>query len=286
MNKTSQQLTNEKLVSSAPEVNHHQRVDEKGLIKSVGLLMRLVSRFGLAAGFKIFAQVKLEKMDHVRVPGVLHPISLRKASTDKYAFFQTFLYKEYELDYVAAPAVIIDGGANIGMFSVLMKNQFPHAQVISIEPDAENFRQLKLNTSNYQNVFLENMGLWNKDTNLHVYDKYELGNWGMVVEESPSGNIKGGSINMLMRKYNLKQIDILKLDIESSEKVIFSSNYEYWLSRTRMIIIELHDSLQAGCAQQFFEVIQKVFNKYSFAVKGENVIITNLSWQPDEAPQS
>jgi hypothetical protein len=70
-------------------------------------------------------------------------------------------------------------------------------------------------------------------------------------------------------------IDVLKLDIESSEKELFSQNFEPWLAKTKMIIIELHDSMKAGCAKQFFEAVNKVFPNYDLSIKGENVILVN-----------
>ena len=83
------------------------------------------------------------------------------------------------------------------------------------------------------------------------------------------------SIKALMKKYNIDFIDVLKLDIESSEKQVFSEDFSYWVARTKMIIIELHDSMKEGCAQQFFEAIHKTIANYTFSIKGENVVIIN-----------
>ena len=44
----------------------------------------------------------------------------------------------------------------------------------------------------------------------------------------------------------------------------------------KVIIIELHDRMEEGCAKAFFSAINKCYTKYSYSTLGENVIITNL----------
>ena len=176
------------------------------------------------------------------------------------------------------PAHIFDCGANIGLFTVLMKNRYPDAKVIAIEPDEENFLELKKNASKYSDVFFEKYGIWNTDTKLKVSDKYNRGKWGIVVEEDlVDSNIESISINTLVKKYNIDIIDILKIDIESSEKQLFSSNYEAWLPKVRKIVIELHDGHEEDCSRTFFEAVHKAIPRYKLhTTRGENLIIENL----------
>jgi FkbM family methyltransferase len=139
------------------------------------------------------------------------------------------------------------------------------------------FRCSKKNLLKYNDVFLENSGLWNSDTKLRVYDKHEMGKWAMVVEEDVvTGSVNAISLNSLLKKYGIKYVDILKLDIETSEKQLFSENYEEWLPKIKTIIIELHDWMEHGCSKPFFVAINKSFSNYKYSHIGENVIITNL----------
>jgi FkbM family methyltransferase len=200
---------------------------------------------------------------------------MRPNTSDVRTFCQLYINKEYDFEF-ARPQVIVDAGANIGFFTLQMKSQFPETKIICIEPDADNFNILKKNTSYYENIFCENCGLWNKNTKLKVYDKYNLGKWGMVVEEdSKNGTIPAISINTIFEKYSLKSIDLLKLDIETSEKQVFLDNYAGWLPKVKTIVIELHDRMEAGSSRPFFEAINKTFSKYNYFVKGENTIIEN-----------
>ena len=99
----------------------------------------------------------------------------------------------------------------------------------------------------------------------------------MVVEEDlENGTINAKSLDSIIAKHNIDIIDILKIDIETSEKQLFTNNFEKWLPKTKVIIIELHDRMEAGCAKAFFNAINKCYTNYTYSTLGENVIITNL----------
>lgn len=241
------------------------------------ILLRLINYFGLIQGLKIQWQLLSGNTKSIKLPSYQHSFSLRKNTSDNSTFEQVFLNNEYNLNFIRNPKVIIDGGANIGLFAIKMNHDFANTKIICIEPDPENFVTLQHNLKNYEGVFFENAGLWNKDTQLKVYDKYNAGKWGMVVEEDlTNGNIQALSIDSLMNKYQLTHIDILKIDIETSEKQLFSENYTEWLPKVKTIIIELHDRMEVGCAKSFFEAINHCYTNYTYSTLGENVIITNL----------
>ena len=239
-------------------------------------IVRFISKFGFWSGIKLYFKFITGKVEHVKLPHLRHSFSLRKNTSDIPTFYKVFFYNEYDLSFVKKPKVIIDGGSNVGLFAIKMKNEFPDSKIICIEPDVENFRLAKKNLSSYNNVFVENCGLWNKDAKLKVYDKFNLGKWGMVVEEvSNDCDVEAVCLKSLLKKYSIDYIDVLKLDIETSEKILFSKNYEEWLPKVKTIIIELHDWVEEGCSKPFFEAINKSFNKYSYFIKGENTIIAN-----------
>jgi FkbM family methyltransferase len=48
----------------------------------------------------------------------------------------------------------------------------------------------------------------------------------MIVEEDVDGEIETTTIDSITTKHSIDFIDILKIDIEGSEKELFSSNYE------------------------------------------------------------
>jgi FkbM family methyltransferase len=241
-----------------------------------GMLYHFVKLFGLKHGVTLFTNFRFNKLDHIKLPHLQSAFALRKGTSDVPLFDQIFVHPEYNMTFPITPKVIIDGGANIGLFTLLMKNKFPDAMVISVEPDKDNFGMLQKNVASYNNVICENCGLWNKEANLKVYDKYDSGKWAMVVEESKEdANIKAISIGAIMEKYALDRIDLVKLDIETSEKKVFLDNYECWLPKTKMLIVELHDWMEDGCSKPFFNAINKTFTNYKYLITGQNTIIIN-----------
>ncbi len=240
------------------------------------IVLKLILNYGLVAGLKLFVKIKFKSFDKLRVPGIANTICLREGTSDLQTFYQIFLDNEYEIEIINKPKVIIDAGANIGLFSILMKSKFPESQIICIEPDADNFKKLQLNLSEYGNVFYENFALWSKETKLKVYDKFSMGKWGLIVEENETdNNISAITINTIIDKYKIERIDLLKLDIESSEKYLFRENFERWLPMTKMIVIEFHDRFERDCSRPCFEFINKHMASYTLSASGENIIIVN-----------
>ncbi len=253
--------------------------------KTLSELFRFVHRFGLVQGSRLYGGIKLGSLKNIAVPGVEHPLTLRKGTSDYETFYQAIVHNQYKFNYGFQPTVIIDGGANIGLASIALKNMFPAATIISIEPDPENYAQLQENIKPYKNIHTLKAGLWNKKALLSVTDKYNVGKWGMVTEEVDEpgpGVINTVTIGDIMEQFGLAQIDLLKLDIETAERELFSSDYEAWLPKVKAIVIELHDFISSGTAKPFFEAINKTFKDYRFFQLGENTIIINddLARQP------
>lgn len=245
------------------------------MIINIGLLKKLCRNFGLSVGIRLFIQISIGKIEKLNVPKIAHPIKLRVNTSDLPTFYQVFLNNEYKINFPFEPKLIIDAGANIGLFTLKMKNNYDDAKIICLEPDVDNFNILLQNVANYNDIYCENCGLWNKDTRLNINDKYDMGKWGMVVNEDINGSIKATSIPSILTKFNIDFIDILKLDIETSEKILFSENYESWLPKIKIIIIELHDWMEIGCAKPFFIAINKCMKNYEYSIVGENTIIFN-----------
>ena len=64
-----------------------------------------------------------------------------------------------------------------------------------------------------------------------------------------------------------------KMDIEGSEREVFSIDAEHWLPITKCIIIELHDRMKDGCSTAVFKALSQ-FN-FECTIKGENLVFIN-----------
>jgi hypothetical protein len=117
--------------------------------------------------------------------------------------------------------------------------------------------------------------VWNRDTYLKIENTSEE-KWAFIVKETadPAGAIPAVSIGSLLRQFNRSEIDILKIDIETSELEVFASNYEEWLPHTRAIMIELHDHWRKGCSKSFFKAINQYDFSLEIANKGKTILCT------------
>ncbi|MCC0727049.1 FkbM family methyltransferase [Clostridioides sp. ZZV14-6045] len=209
-----------------------------------------------------------------KIEGFNKIIKMRENTSDIQVYKQIFIDNEYELNIDVNPKVIIDAGANIGLATVYFKQIYPESLVIAIEPEKYNFELLKYNTHEYKKMIPLQAALWNEDTFVSVTDE-GFGEWGFMTKECQDediDNVRSITIDKIMSEYNLHEIDILKIDIEGAEKEVFQ-NHEYWLPKTKLIIIELHDRMKDGCSDSVWNAI----NKYDFKYyeKGENIVFIN-----------
>lgn len=222
----------------------------------------IVNRWGLIEGIKFYYKVKKVKPLVWSLPELKHPVHLRKDTSDNDVFKQIFGKGEYDVKLPFVPRTILDGGANIGLFAVLMTNRYPNATIVSIEPDKDNFKQLSKNIEYYPNVIPIQAVIWNSNCHLQVVDNAK-GAWGLQVEEAEPNNITGlpaMDVLQIMQNFGWDEIDLLKLDVEGAEAMIFKDNFEEWLGKTRMLIIELHEKEIPGSSLNFEKAIKNRFS--------------------------
>lgn len=197
----------------------------------------------------------------------------RKSTTDARVFNQIFYWKEYDfIDESYVPGTVLDCGANIGMFAVWAKRRYPNARVVSVEPSPGNFEMLKLNTQEYKDMVLLNNGIWDKETHLEIKSDGG-GEWmfyTVELQEPTKDSISAISIEQIMREHNIKEIDLLKIDIESAEKEVFEGNADAWLPHVKVLLIELHDRMKKGCTKAVFNALAKY--DYHMEISGENIV--------------
>jgi len=223
---------------------------------------------------KLFQKLSNEyNLVKIKLPYIKYPIFKRSGTTDEKVYNKVFKYKEYDITINFEPKFIIDCGAYTGFSTVFFKNKFPGSLILAIEPDKSNYDMLMYNTYFYDNIHLFQTAIWSeKNKNLRIKN-LNAGKWAFQVKTTESDEFvtfKSITINQLLNKYKQNTIDILKIDIEGTEKEIFTHNFENWLDKVRIIIIELHDNMIPGCSKTFFNAIKKYNFKYY--KKGENII--------------
>jgi|APTNR8051073442_1049403.scaffolds.fasta_scaffold00742_7 FkbM family methyltransferase len=241
--------------------------------------IKYVNEFGSFGGTRLFWGIRYGASASIEVPGYPSPIHIRPNTSDGPTFEQVILHREYDPgDFkkrLGEIRFIVDAGANIGLTSVFFARMFPEAKIIAIEPDRDNYQILLKNTGHLPRVTGLMTGLWHRKASLVVKDG-GYGAYGLTVEEVPSehpGALEAIAVQDIVQMSGHPVIDILKIDIEGSEKEVFSSNYESWLPKTKCLIIELHDRKRKGCSQAVFAALGRY--NFSMEVRGENLFFLN-----------
>jgi FkbM family methyltransferase len=199
----------------------------------------------------IFREKYLRRMgvEEVRfkADGLAHPVFCRVMSSDIYEYAHLLGRNRVPLKLPSAPEYIVDAGSNVGYSVLRFRSEFPGAKIIAVEPESRNVTQLKKNCSSYSNIFIERAAVWSKTARLSIKSPDADTN-AFQVSEAADGDIQAISIEDIVSKYNLPRIDLLKIDVEGSEKEVFSAaTAQRWLNRVGMILVETHDRFEPGC---------------------------------------
>lgn len=210
---------------------------------------------------------------------IYKPLIIRKNTSDYTVFRGIFVLGEFNIQTKVKPKLIIDAGAYTGLSSLYYSSKYPQAKIIAIEPEDSNFEILEKNTANISNISRIKAGLWYKNASLKVLDTNN-GKWGfkvMEVRESSPYDVKSVTVDKLLANSGFNEIDILKLDIEGSEKELFTENFESWINKVNVIVIELHDRIRPGCSEAFYSAIDK--NKWDEYREVEKVVLVKKSYK-------
>lgn len=200
-----------------------------------------------------------------------NPIIIRKRTSDAGMFRQVLIKKEYDIFKKINPKIIVDAGANVGYASLWFKKKYPKVKIFAIEPEESNFKILGKNISYYLNIEPIHAGLWNKKTYLKIVDlkSSKCSFMTREVKSKKDADFPTIQLNDIIKKINGGRIDILKIDIEGSEKEVFSKNIE-WVDNVDTIIIELHEKRKKGCNDSVHSLLKK--QDWLEFKKGENNI--------------
>jgi FkbM family methyltransferase len=201
-------------------------------------------------------------------------ITLRGATTDVSCFEKVFIHEEYSSPFDLSPKVIVDAGANVGMATLYFASRYPEARILSIEPESENFKFLKKNCAGLSNVMLMQAALWPVYRRLTISDN-GAGQWAYSVTEQnvtdSTNEVSPITMEDILERLEVSRIDLLKLDIEGSERELFSIDAEAWLGRVEYIVAELHDRYRPGCAKAFYSALAT--RNFTQEIRGENIFI-------------
>lgn len=200
---------------------------------------------------------------------------IRKNTTDWPTYDQVFVRQDYDFDH-DTPRTIVDLGANVGYAAVYYHRRFPNAHIVAVEPNHENVVAAKVNVAlarATKSVEIIESAIWHSPSRLRITNP-GANAWAYRVAEADPGDensFGATTMPMLMRRFGLDAVDLVKIDIEAGERYLFAKNTQ-WLDHVNEIVIELHDRFTKGCRQPVIAALDEHFGEYTEITKGENTL--------------
>ncbi len=248
------------------------------------LLIRLVIHMGFWNAIKSFVYINMQKRWGRKVYYIKHKklgsskFYLRSCSTDDYIANSIlgpnggYDFLPLMKDFLDSCQNIIDGGANIGIFSRMVTQINPKIKIIAVELEKTNYELLTRNVAGKNNIMPLMGGIWNANEPLAIEGHIEGNEAGFAAKRAVGKNseAQGYTIDQIMNENGMDYIDILKLDIEGSEIEVFDDSSEKWIDKTKVIIIELHDRYRMGCSVAVYSRMEA--HGFRCTQYGENII--------------
>jgi FkbM family methyltransferase len=250
-------------VTPAPFIQEWRRWLERQ-VRGAGLKQMVQQALleGLKAHQLELAQARPGQIIALDLPFLRAPIHLRAGTSDLQVLLQIFVDGSYAFPepVTRQPTLIVDAGANIGLSSIFLANQFPHAHLVAIEPEASNVELLKANLAAYDAEVWQ-AGLWGEACDLTIVNP-DAAAWAFQTRPATgraASVVPGVTVERVMARCGAEQIGILKIDIEGAERSVFSdAGVARWIRHVDALFIELHDRFAPGCAWTVYRAVAQV----------------------------
>lgn len=201
----------------------------------------------------------LPRLARLDLKGFEFPGWFRRVSSDRYVIVEVLLRDQYAcLTDHANVETILDVGANIGTASLYLLNRYPTARLVALEPDPDSFEMLEMNLRPYgRRATAIRAALWPRAEPLfvdrgHFRDGAE---WSFQVTDEPlpsAPRVPGVPFATVLDDAAIDFADIVKIDVEGAERLLFQDALGGALDRIGLLAVELHDH---ECRQRFFDMI-------------------------------
>jgi FkbM family methyltransferase len=193
--------------------------------------------------------------------GLNRKIYLRSSSSDVSILEHVFIEDEFDIE-LKSPKFIIDGGANCGLAALYLACRYPNAQILAVEPSAENCELCFLNTAGL-NVEVSKSAIWSSSTTLKIENPRDEP-WAFQCVEADEGDEGSFWAEDMQSLLSGKHCDLLKLDIEGAELELFKN--PSWLKDVSVIVVEVH-------GDDADELIRSSCKGWSISRTGEKLLL-------------
>ena len=213
-----------------------------------------------------------------------HELLIRPTDSDLFVISQVFGHCEYEIGKAGQSAlnrlatawrqrgfipVVVDAGANVGYSSIFLRDQYPDAIVMAIEPDRQAYEVLISNCAGLEQIMPVYGALWSHEGEVALVNS-ERPSWARAV--SDGRGVPSVTLQSLLAKLPRTRLLMLKMDIEGAE-LDATRDCGKVLKDVPCIIVEPHDFMLPGRGCLSFVYASLNGRSIDSLVNGENLIL-------------
>ena len=173
-------------------------------------------------------------------------LKIRVRSTDLMALTNVWMINEYSIEdfEINVNDTVVDIGAHIGLFSLLVSQLCKTGKILSFEPVRENFNLLvsNLKLNHIENVLPFNMAVSKNSGKLNLFLNDDQSAHSIFSKSSESISVESTSLQKIFEENKIYSCKLLKLDCEGAEYEIIDSLPSEYLDKIQNIVIEYHSA--------------------------------------------
>jgi len=169
------------------------------------------------------------------------------------------------IDGLNASSTILDLGSCNGNFALAVANRF-HCKTFCVEPNPRLYQMLASNPA----VSAFNLAVTSRtpgSARFYVTESPECSSLIPPTTSKTIGEIECQTVTLesLLTTIAIKQVDVLKVDIEGLEIELLASLDAHILDRVNQLTVEFHESMGMGTTKQVLEVLSYL-KGYGFGI--------------------
>jgi FkbM family methyltransferase len=177
---------------------------------------------------------------------------------------EIFVDNEYDFDLPYSPEIIFDLGSNVGLSVIYFRLKYPNAKIYAFEPDPETFKKLRKNIKQFNDIFIFNLAISDKNgkEKFYIYPNQSMSSSLLQrLPNQPFIEVETKTLDSIFAELSIDKVDLLKFDIEGVEYDVFK-NFKN-LDKINNIIGEVHLDLIKTSKEEFLDI----FNGFSIDLK-------------------
>lgn len=233
--------------------------------------------------FHIIEDNLLNKIDFTLFGKKIHYYSKRRIRLFGDLYFMIYLDQYHVQEYLRSDSVVIDAGANFGIFSCLAASIARKGKVYAFEPVEETYSYLTRNTKDYKNIQRIKLALGQSNKvseisfdskDLHISSLKDSG-YHHYQEKFYTNHhqVKVVTLDSFIQENKIEKFDFLKIDTEGYEKEILNGGKDSIKKFKPVIAVSAYH--QEGDKAEIVAIIQSIdpSYKHKLSFRGEEDLI-------------